>query len=232
MNTALTMYNIEEHLVALLDTADMVETPEQQEAIFGEIQQALVQAVEKRDRVSQFLVHCESQAATIDAEIRRLQGLKRGYVAAADRMESYIVRTIMAAGTDEKGKYRKLEGRTCAFSLRACPASVEIKSEESVPAEYKALTVTLPASVWEELLGGLDIDERAAFLARVKATACAIDKRAVKEAIDDGLRKVAAEAQQGGVTAPDEIQAVVDAAKWTVVPGAVLVAGKYNLKRQ
>jgi len=201
MSTALTLYNIEEHLVALLDTADMVEEPEQQEAIFQEIQQALVQAVEKRDRCAQFLVHCESQQKAIDQEIKRLQALKKSYARAQERMEEYIVRTIQALGPDERGRYRKLEGRTCVFAIRACPPSVEVRDEAAIPAEYKTLTITVPATAWEELVDSVDIDERSKFLAAVKKTECAIDKKAVKAAIDGG----------------------------TEVPGADIAIGKYAL---
>ncbi|MGE5571101.1 MAG: siphovirus Gp157 family protein [Rhodospirillales bacterium] len=204
MSTALTLYNIEEHLVALLDTAEMVETPEQQEAIFAEIQQALVSAVEKRDRVNQFIVHCESQQTAIDAEIKRLRALKDNYARAADRMQEYIVRTIQALGTDEKGRYRKLEGKTCVFGLRACPPSVEIRNEGEIPADYKTLTITVPAKVWEELTDNLDIEERSKFIGGVKKVECAIDKKAVKSAID------------GGAT----------------VPGADLAIGKFSLMRK
>jgi phage host-nuclease inhibitor protein Gam len=204
MSTALTLYNIEEHLVALLDTAEMVETPEQQEAIFAEIQQALVTAIDKRDRVNQFMVHCESQQAAIDAEIKRLQALKKTFVKAQERMEDYVIRTIQSLGADEKGRYRKLEGKTCVFSVRACPPSVEVRDEAAIPAEYKTLTITVPATAWEELVDNVDIEERSKFLAAVKKTECAIDKRAVKSAIDGG----------------------------TTVPGADLAIGRYGLQRR
>jgi phage host-nuclease inhibitor protein Gam len=204
MTQALTLYNIEEHLVALLDTAEMVETPEQQEAIFAEIQQALVTAIDKRDRVNQFMVHCESQQAAIDAEIKRLQALKKTFVKAQERMEDYIVRTIQSLGADEKGRYRKLEGKTCVFSLRACPPSVEVRDEATIPAEYKTLTITVPAKAWEELVDNVDLDERCKFLAAVKKTECAIDKKGVKAAIDSG----------------------------TPVPGADLAIGRYGLQRR
>jgi hypothetical protein len=202
--TALTIYNIEEHLVALLDTAEMVETPEQQEQIFAEIQQALTNAVEKRDRVNQFLVHCESQQAAIDAEIKRLQTLKKSFTKAQERMEDYVLRTIQALGADEKGRYRKLEGRTVVFSARPCPASVEVRDEAAIPAEYKTLTITVPATAWEELIDGVDIDERSKFLAAVKKTECSMDKRGIKTAIDSGAE----------------------------VPGADLAIGRYALVRK
>jgi len=204
MTQALTLYNIEEHLVALLDTAEMVEAPEQQEAIFAEIQQALVTAIDKRDRVNQFMVHCESQQAAIDAEIKRLQALKKSFTKAQERMEDYVIRTIQSLGADEKGRYRKLEGKTCVFSVRACPPSVEVRDEAAIPAEYKTLTITVPATAWEELVDNVDLDERSKFLAAVKKTECSVDKRGIKTAIDSGAE----------------------------VPGADLAIGKYALVRK
>lgn len=200
-STALTLYNIEEHLVALLDTAEMVEQPEQQEAIFREIQQALVQAVEKRDGCGHFLAHCETQMVAIDAEIKRLQALKKSYDRAKQRMEEYIVRTIQALGADDRGRYRKLEGRTCVFAIRACPPAVEVRNEAEIPSLYKTLTITIPATAWEAVTDGLDVDERARVLISVKRCEVAVDKNAIKLAIAQG----------------------------DSVPGAELTSGRYSL---
>ena len=64
-----------------------------------------------------------------------------------------MVETIENLGTDGKGKFRKLEGKTTTFSLRACPPSVEATDESAIPAEYKALTLKLPAVMWEQWMG-------------------------------------------------------------------------------
>src|ERR1700760_3432635 len=85
VSTAVTLYSLEENLVALLDTVDMVDDPQQQEAIFQEIVSAHLAAVDKRDRVGQFLAHCEGQQASITAEIQRLQKLKKAYETTQDR---------------------------------------------------------------------------------------------------------------------------------------------------
>jgi hypothetical protein len=204
MTTAVTLYGLEEQLVALLDTVDMVEDPEQQDAIAQEIIATHMACVEKRDRVGQFLVHCEGQQATIDAEIKRLQALKKAYSKTQERVEDHIVRTIQSFGTDEKGKYRKLEGKTTVFSVRVCPPSVNVTNEGAVPAEFKTLTITVPATAWEELIDNVDLDERCKFLAAVKKTECAIDKKGVKSAIDQKKE----------------------------VPGACIANGRYSLIRK
>ena len=75
-----------------------------------------------------------------------------------------MIGTIENLGTDSNGKYRRLEGKTTTFSLRACPPSVEVADESAIPSEYKVLLLKLPAVVWEELLDGLEIEQRAAVL--------------------------------------------------------------------
>jgi hypothetical protein len=149
MSTALTLYSVEENLAALLDTADMVEDPAQQEAIEREIVAAHMAAVEKRDRVHQFLVHCEMQAGGIDHEIKRLQALKKNFESARDRVTDYIVRVIKDRGPDEKGKYPKLEGKTCSFAIQRNPESVEITDPAAISERYQRITLSIPALHYE-----------------------------------------------------------------------------------
>jgi len=62
-------------------------------------------------------------------------------------------------GVDDKGKYRRLEGKTTTFSIRGCPPSVEITDESAIPSEYKTLVLKLPAATWEQILDvGQDLD--------------------------------------------------------------------------
>lgn len=200
--TAAPLYLIEEHLAALIETAELV-SPEEELEFRAEFQAALTAAVEKRDRVGQFFAHLEQQIQFAKFEIERLKQRKANFERAIDRLEEYVVQTIENLGTDAKGKYRKLEGNTTTFSIRACPASVEVADDVSVPAEFKTLTLKLPALAWEELLDALEIDERAELLGQVRNPEVSVDKRAVKAAIDGGA----------------------------AVPGAGLVTGRHSLRR-
>jgi len=57
---SLTLYDIENEVQALVDTAELV--PADREAQFlEELKDAMVFAVDKRDRVAQFLAHLEVQ---------------------------------------------------------------------------------------------------------------------------------------------------------------------------
>ena len=200
--TAAPLYVIEDHLAALIETAELV-SPEQEQEFRAEFQTALTAAVDKRDRVGQFLAHLEQQIDFAKFEIDRLRQRKATCERALARLEDYVIGTIENLGTDSNGKYRRLEGKTTTFSLRACPPSVEVADESAIPSEYKVLLLKLPAVVWEELLDGLEIEQRAAVLGQVKGPEVSVDKRSIKAAVDGGAD----------------------------VPGAGLAIGRHSLRR-
>ena len=200
--TAAPLYAIEDTLAALIETAELV-SPEQEREFRTEFQTALNAAVDKRDKVGQFLAHLERQIDFARFEIDRLRQRKAASERALARLEEYVIETIENLGTDGKGRYRTLEGKTTTFSLRGCPPSVEVADESAIPAEYKTLTLKLPAVTWERLLDGLDIEQRAAVLAQVKSPEIGVDKRSIKAAFDGGAD----------------------------VPGAGLVSGRHALRR-
>ena len=200
--TAASLYMIEDHLAALIETAELVSTEQEQE-FRAEFQAALTAAVDKRDRVGQFLAHLEQQIGFARFEIDRLRQRKATFERTLERVEQYVIDTIENLGTDAKGKYRKLEGKTTTFSLRGCPPSVEVSDEAAIPSEYKTFTLKLPAVTWEQLLDGLGIEQRSAILDQVKSPEVFVEKRSIKTAIDGGAD----------------------------VPGAGLAIGKHSLKR-
>jgi hypothetical protein len=201
--TAAPLYVIEDQLAALIETAELV-SPEQEQEFRAEFQAALTAAVEKRDRVGQFLAHLEQQIDFAGFEIERLRKRKAAYERTLTQLENYVIETIENLGTDGKGKYRALEGKTTTFSLRGCPPSVEVTDESAIPSEYKTLTLKLPAVTWEQLLDGLDIEQRATVLGQVRSPEVSLDKRSIKGAIDGGAE----------------------------VPGAAMVTGRHSLRRK
>ena len=196
------LYAIEEYLAVLVDTAELV-PPDQEQEFRDEFQLALTTAVDKRDRVGQFMAHLEQQIAFANFEIDRLRERKAAYQRALDRIENYVTHTIEVLGRDAKGKYRRLEGKTVTFCLAGCPPSVEVTDESAVPAEYKTLTLKLPAVAWEQILDWLDTDQRQVVSEVVKREGISIDRRAIKAAISSG----------------------------TGIPGADLTIGKTSLRR-
>jgi hypothetical protein len=200
--TATPLYVIEDQLAALIETAELV-SPELEQEFRAEFQAALTAAVDKRDRVGQFLAHLEQQIDFARFEIDRLRQRKATCERALTRLENYVIGTIENLGTDGKGKYRRLEGKTTTFSLRACPPSVEVTDESAIPSEYKVLLLKLPAVMWEQLLDGLQVEQRSAVLGQVKSPEVTVDKRSIKAAIDGGVD----------------------------VPGASLAIGRHSLRR-
>ena len=200
--TAAPLYLIEDQLAALIETAELV-SPEQEQEFRAEFQTALTAAIEKRDRVGQFMAHLEQQVDFARFEIDRLKHRKALCERTLERLEQYVIETIEHLGTDSKGKHRRLEGKTTTFSLRVCPPSVDVTDQPAIPAEYKLLTLKLPAVVWEALLNRLDIQERAKVAGQVKSPEVTLDKRAIKAALDAGAE----------------------------VPGASLATGRHSLQR-
>ena len=149
------------------------------------------------------MAHLEHQIAFANSEIDRLKERKAAYQRAFERIENYVTQTIEILGRDAKGKYRRLEGKTVTFSLAGCPPSVEVTDEAAVPAEYKMLTLKLPAVAWQQILDWLDTDQQKSVFGHVKFQEILIDRRSIKAMISAG----------------------------TSVPGADLAIGKTSLRR-
>jgi len=95
--TAAPLYLIEDQLAALVETAELV-SPEQEQEFRLEFQTALTAAVEKRDRVGQFLGHLVQQIDFARFEIDRLRQRKAAFERALARVEEYVIQTIREPG--------------------------------------------------------------------------------------------------------------------------------------
>ncbi|MGH2359486.1 MAG: siphovirus Gp157 family protein, partial [bacterium] len=135
---ALTLYAIEEDLLALLDTQEMVDDPQEQLAILDEIAQKTEQAVAKRDNLIRFLRHLAFQEDNIDAELVRLKKLKASYTTGRERVEAYVLDIIHRFVEEpRKGGPRKLEGSIGVLAAVGTPAAVRIVDEALIPDDYK-----------------------------------------------------------------------------------------------
>ena len=83
--------------------------------------------------------------------------------------------------------------------LRECPASVEVTDLDAVPLDYQNATVTLPASMLNDVLNALEDDFREEVLI-VSTISWAADKRAIKQAIEAGIEAPGAELISGKTT--------------------------------
>ena len=182
-----TLYDIEEHLDALADSVELV-TPDQEQQFLADFQAALTSAADKRDRVAHRLARLENQQAFAAAEIKRLQGFKKGHESEQTRLEGYVSYVIQALGKDAKDKYRKLEGNTTVMFLRGCAPSVDVKDEVAIPLDYKRAIVHMGAAMWDDILNALDPEFRDAVLATTtNDLSVTVDKVAIKAAIEAGI---------------------------------------------
>jgi hypothetical protein len=187
ISTAMTLYDIEEHLLALTESVETV-TPDQEEEFLMDFRVALISAAEKRDAVANYLAHLEQQQEFAAKEISRLQKFKKARESEQARLEGYVSYCILSQGKDGDGRYKKLQGNTTVMFLRYCPASVEVMDMDALPLDYQSATLTMPAS-W--LRGVLDVLEEI-FCKEVRAqiestVSFGVDKRAIKAAIEGGV---------------------------------------------
>ena len=102
--------------------------------------QAIVDTIESTgitDQIAEKAQGCEMVARTleadvpaIDAEIRRLQDLKRARVAKAEALREYVLRNMQAA------EIQRIDAPLFSISVAKKPAAVEVFQPELVPAEY------------------------------------------------------------------------------------------------
>ena len=171
----LSLFQIEESLVLLAESSEADGlTPE----IEGALAAYLKGAVEKRDRVAEFIHFCEAMAELAKAEVKRLQARQKHFEAAAERVSGMVLRVLDWLGAE------KLEGRTNTLKKRKCPPSVNVIDEQKIPAEYKRVTVTLPLPQWQQLLAGTPEDTRNAVLSGVRKQEISLDLEAIKQALN------------------------------------------------
>lgn len=174
-----TLHQIEEDLAVLLESIDGV-TPELEAQYLEDLGHVLGAAKDKRDAVARYMSHLENQIQAAKDEIKRLQDRKADFEGALDKLKAYTVRVMDGLGV------KKLEGNVVTLSLRKCPASVEVTDESAVPNAYKSAEIRMPADLAEQILDTLPIDAPVAL-------SYAVDKRAVKSAIEGGAEVAGAQ---------------------------------------
>jgi hypothetical protein len=172
---ALTLFQIEESLVLLVESAE-------EEGLTPEIERALIVylegAAEKRDRVADFIHFCEGMAELAKAEGKRLQARQKHFEATAERVSAMVLRVL------DYLEVKKLEGRTNTLKKRKCPPSVRIIDEAKVPAEFKHITVTLSLLHWQELLLGAGEEVRKAVVSGIRKQEISVELDAIKQALN------------------------------------------------
>ena len=131
--SGLTLYEISEHLVALLDTFDMCETDEQRAQCNSEIERYMDLQIHKVDSFCRFLSHLESQSDLADKEIKRLKAREAIFAHLKERSEKYAIYVMQQRGV------RVLDGDTSKLILRTNTPGVDVDDEQAVPAKFKTI---------------------------------------------------------------------------------------------
>ena len=90
------------------------------------------------------------------------------------------------ASPDRRG-VKRLEGNVSSLRVQKKPDSVIVYDEQALPAAWKDVLLTMPAFVWEALLGRLDQEERTTFEGRIKRKEFRADKRALAPELKKGI---------------------------------------------
>jgi len=189
------IFDIETDLQALVECAETI-TPEQADEYRLALELALRMSVKKRQNVGQFILHCDSHEAACDREIDRLKALKKQYSSARERIEDFVIRTVLIIGPDDKGKLKALEGETVKLVVKSTPDAVIIDNEALIGSEFQTVTVTMAADVWQALIDDLSENAIGQTAGQCKETRTA-NKTAIRNAIKQG-REVRGAALRGG----------------------------------
>lgn len=136
-----TLYEVMDHLGALLDTVDMADTPELRAECEREIQQYVELQIAKVDGIASYLAHCEAQQAAAAAEMERLTARRKRYEARQERLEQYVIGLL-----EQRGE-KKIEGRSATLALHKNPASVAILNEADIPEQYRITKTVVTESL-------------------------------------------------------------------------------------
>ncbi len=131
--SGMTLYEVLDDLVALQDTIDMCETPEQRAECEAALQRAIDAQIRKVDNFNRFLSHLESQVDLAEKEIKRLKAREAVFANLQERLEKYAIFVMQQRGL------RKLDGDTSSLTLRVNAPGVDIDDEAAVPGQFKTI---------------------------------------------------------------------------------------------
>lgn len=150
MSQALTLYEIEDDLAALADTAAIV--PEERLAEFAaDLARVTETGLAKRDGCIRFLQHVKQQIAFSKAERKRLAEREAMLEAGLARFEAYLLSVIAQHGKRTSPTIKRLEGRVGDLCAVDGNGSVEIEDEAKIPMEYRRVVVKMSAEDWLRL---------------------------------------------------------------------------------
>lgn len=141
-----TLATILDDLVAYQDTREMAQTDGERAEIAAEIATRQQELIGKVDRYAAVMRRMESEAAWEKSEAERHTKRRKRYEAAYAFLERFAIDVMHAQNV------RALEGRGAGLKLRQGPGALVVTAECDVPMEYKAVTVTMPMEVWDDIV--------------------------------------------------------------------------------
>src|SRR5579872_1431205 len=108
-STALSLRSLVEELDALIETVEMVQ-PQDEAEFLDRFRETHLATKAKVDRTGDFLEFIDSQIAAAKLKADLLSKRTHRWMALKDRLEGYVVSTIVSREPDSKGKFRPLEG--------------------------------------------------------------------------------------------------------------------------
>jgi len=130
------LFEISEHLEALLDSLDLCEDEQLRAECEAEITEYLSRQVAKVDAMSEYQDWLEAQKQMRKAQVVKLEKANRRADAILERIDNAILRTLDATNR------KSLDGSLYSFSLRIHPPTVEVRDQSLVPTQYIRTTVS------------------------------------------------------------------------------------------
>lgn len=130
----LSLYNITNKFVELMDKAQNGELTEEEYNQLGE--ELALELQNKSANIIGYTQNKEALIEAIDVQIKRLQELKKSEQNGLDKFKQYVKENM------EKLGIKKIETELGILSIAKNPMSVEIENEDEIPSEFKQEVVT------------------------------------------------------------------------------------------
>jgi hypothetical protein len=183
---SLSLYELEHGLCAFAALVSEADDPERKAELLEELGNTLRYAKDKRDRVTAFLRHCQSQEEFANEEIERLRRRRDRIARVRSELEAYVAGVIRQFAEPDRRGVQRLDGNHSSLRIQRNPDSVAVSDPEALPGSLKDAVVTLPALVWEALLEAVAPEVKASCEALVKKLELKPDKRAIAAELKSG----------------------------------------------
>ena len=134
MQNGLTLYNITNDFVDLMDKAQEGTITEEEYNKLGE--ELALELQKKSGNIVGYIQDRNALIDAIDSQIKRLQDYKKSEQNKVDKFKEYVKQNM------ERLNILKIETDTGTLSIAKSPISVEIVDEEKIPDKYKDVVFT------------------------------------------------------------------------------------------